>query len=222
MPIATLLLDLDGTIVTTEELKLEAHRRTVAQLSGRDFITRDRYCELTGMSSWLMFKAILAERPADCTYNQYREVYKGYYRQLVQEQAQAHPGVLEFLQLARTAGLNLVVVSSSSRTEMELVLDQTGIQPLIDGFVSADDVEQPKPDPEPYRKALTITHSNPDQALALEDTDTGVESALAAGLPVIAVRHELNGRHTFQGARHVLHIKEIADAPRFLSLLLSL
>jgi len=58
---------------------------------------------------------------------------------------------------------------------------------MIDGFVCADDVTHPKPDPEPYLKAAALLGLEPTVCVAVEDSQPGVASALAAGMTVVMV-----------------------------------
>jgi len=112
--------------------------------------------------------------------------------ELVMEEALAgvppRPGALELLRAIRDAGLPVGLASNSSREFVERVLSVAG---LLDGhfdlIVTADDVEHPKPAPDLYLAACVGLGATPERAAALEDSETGVASALAAGLFVVAV-----------------------------------
>ena len=58
---------------------------------------------------------------------------------------------------------------------------------MIQGFVCADDITHPKPDPEPYLKAAALLDLEPSACVAVEDSGPGMTSALAAGMSVILV-----------------------------------
>jgi beta-phosphoglucomutase-like phosphatase (HAD superfamily) len=98
------------------------------------------------------------------------------------------PGALELLQAVREAGTPVGLASNSSREFVERVLSVAG---LLDGhfdlIVTADDVERPKPAPDLYLAASAGLGAAPQRAAALEDSETGVVSARAAGLFVVAV-----------------------------------
>jgi sugar-phosphatase len=55
-------------------------------------------------------------------------------------------------------------------------------------LVTADRIERGKPDPEPFLLAARELGVDPARCLALEDAPPGIESALAAGMPVVAFR----------------------------------
>jgi beta-phosphoglucomutase-like phosphatase (HAD superfamily) len=70
-----------------------------------------------------------------------------------------------------------------------MVLKAAGLADRFELIVAKEDVAAPKPDPEPYRHALGRLGIGPDEAVALEDSPTGLASARAAGLRCVAVGH---------------------------------
>jgi len=87
--------------------------------------------------------------------------------------------------LTSLSGLRLGVVTSSNRREVVPVLEAAGIRDRFDVLVCGNDLRAQKPSPEPYLKAVQLLGTS--SALAVEDSDTGVESARAAGMEVIRV-----------------------------------
>ena len=81
----------------------------------------------------------------------------------------------------------LAVVTSSSRQEIEAILKAEGVLEHFGAAVYGDEVTRLKPDPEPYRTAMH--RLGVEQAIALEDSGPGLESARSAGCEVIPVRH---------------------------------
>jgi len=55
--------------------------------------------------------------------------------------------------------------------------------------VTGDEVAHGKPHPEPYRAAARLLGVAPENCVAIEDSPTGVRSAVAAGVPTVAVPH---------------------------------
>jgi beta-phosphoglucomutase-like phosphatase (HAD superfamily) len=81
----------------------------------------------------------------------------------------------------------IAVVSGAFRDEVEPVLSAAGLAGLVSATVTAEDVAHGKPDPEGYRRGLELLGVDGEQAVAFEDSDVGVASALAAGLRCVAV-----------------------------------
>ena len=101
------------------------------------------------------------------------------------------PGARELVQtLARE--VPLAIASGALRSEIERILQPSGLRPLFQAVVGAEDVLRGKPDPEPYLTAMAHLRGRapqlrPEDCVVIEDTMPGIASALAAGMKVVAV-----------------------------------
>lgn len=101
------------------------------------------------------------------------------------------PGARELVEaLARE--VPIAIASGALRSEIERILQPSGLRPLFGAVVGADDVERCKPDPEPYLTAMMrlrprAPELRPQDCVVIEDTMPGIASALAAGMKVVAV-----------------------------------
>jgi HAD superfamily hydrolase (TIGR01509 family) len=100
------------------------------------------------------------------------------------------PGAAELVSAVKLAGLPTAQVTSTGRLLVEAALDTLGRE-NFDVVVCGDEVSMPKPDPEPYRTAAKLLGVPIEQCVAIEDSPTGVASALASGAVVLAVPAEL-------------------------------
>jgi len=192
------LFDMDGVLVATEELKAKAHFETVHRYGGR--LAPEYYGEVMGTSHDAAAAAFISASGAKLDPATYAEVFRSVYGGLLRGGVDVLPGVRALVSALRGRGYRLAVVSSSLQWMMDEVLSQTRLGAQFDAAVSADDVSEEKPSPEPYLKALAELGLEPGQAVVVEDSESGVASAIAAGVPVIAVRHQYNGRHDMSGA----------------------
>jgi HAD superfamily hydrolase (TIGR01509 family) len=96
------------------------------------------------------------------------------------------PGALPLLRAARAAGIPTALVTSTARVLVEVALDTLG-RDSFDVVVCGDEVPATKPDPEPYLIAARLLGVPIGRCVAIEDSRTGVASALAAGAAVLAV-----------------------------------
>lgn len=101
------------------------------------------------------------------------------------------PGVRELLQAAKSQGLKIGLASSSSREWVTSKLTRVGLIDYFECIFTSNDVEQVKPAPDLYAKAVACLGLEPGSALALEDSPNGVTAAKAAGLYCVAVPTEL-------------------------------
>jgi HAD superfamily hydrolase (TIGR01509 family) len=100
------------------------------------------------------------------------------------------PGALALLRTVRAAGLPTALVTSTGRKLVEVALDTLGRE-NFDVVVCGDEVRTPKPDPEPYLRAAALLGVAIEACVAIEDSPTGLASALASGAAVLAVPAEV-------------------------------
>ncbi len=92
------------------------------------------------------------------------------------------------------------VVTGSPREKVELMHRVNGLGGYFDILVTQDDVSDPKPHPEPYQIALERFGVTPDAVIAVEDSERGLASAHAAGIPCVVVPNPLTRIQKFEKA----------------------
>jgi sugar-phosphatase len=105
-------------------------------------------------------------------------------REAVATNVVAMPGAVELLNSIPRG--KWCVVTSGTRFLATTRMRNFGI-PLPDVLVTADDVKNGKPDPEPYRKGAELLKVNPANCVVVEDAPAGIRSAHAAGMKVISM-----------------------------------
>jgi HAD superfamily hydrolase (TIGR01509 family) len=97
------------------------------------------------------------------------------------------PGAVELLEALRASGVPVGLATNSGREFATRALRAAGIYDRFDAVVSAEDVARPKPAPDVYVAAAEAIGAEPGECVALEDSETGVTAAKAAGMTVIVV-----------------------------------
>jgi beta-phosphoglucomutase len=101
------------------------------------------------------------------------------------------PYAKEILDLLKSKGLRIALVTSSYSTTVQTVLGHHNLLDYFEFFITRELVENPKPNPEPYLLATQQLGLSKDDIIAVEDTITGYTAANAAGLNCVAVtKHE--------------------------------
>lgn len=108
------------------------------------------------------------------------------HREHIDERLTPLPGAIEVLR-AMAALRPVAVASNSPRDMLDLKLAELGIAEVIDASIAIEDVPAPKPAPDMYLAAARALGAEPADCLGFEDSETGAEAALAAGLQLIAV-----------------------------------
>ena len=196
------LFDLDGVLVSTEELKAIAHSETVAGYGGR--LEPAQYRAEMGRAYDDVIDAFIRRTGIEADPADYSDAFRAAYLELLRARLELAPGATELLDALRERGYRLAVVSSSPWWMMGEIMSRTRLDRFFDAIVSADDVREEKPSPEPYLLALERLSLKPRSAVVFEDTQSGVTSGTRAGVKVIAVRHEYNVDHDLSRAATVL------------------
>jgi HAD superfamily hydrolase (TIGR01509 family) len=102
------------------------------------------------------------------------------------------PGLLDFLQEARKRGLKTALVTNAPEENVEAILLALELGDFFDEVVLSDEVGPVKPDPAPYRAALDRLGVSPEEALAFEDSTSGISSSVGAGIPTVGIASTQN------------------------------
>ncbi|MGP0065758.1 MAG: HAD family hydrolase [Isosphaeraceae bacterium] len=187
MPVKAVLFDFDGVMAATENHHVAAWQRTLsamgwqipdeiaaraAEVDDREFLSdlfTLRGVPVDKVDDWVRRKQLLTV-------------------QLLRASPRVYPGVVELVRALR-GQVRLAVVSGTWRENIEAVLEAAGLTDAFETIVGKEDVTARKPAPEAYELALKRLRLSARSAVALEDSATGMASARAAGLRVIAVGH---------------------------------
>jgi HAD superfamily hydrolase (TIGR01509 family) len=182
--LAAVLFDMDGLLVDTEPLWLEAETEVMARL-GAPWTAQDQQALLGGsMQRTVGYLLARAARPAPPQTVE-RWLNEGMLERVRAGRVAVRPGARELLAAVAGAGLPYGLVTSSQRLFAEAVLASVEMTFLVS--VCAEDVAVTKPDPEPYLLGAKLLDADPGRCVALEDSPNGVASATAAGCRVVAV-----------------------------------
>jgi HAD superfamily hydrolase (TIGR01509 family) len=186
---AAVLFDMDGTLVDSEKVWEIALHELAARAGGT--LSRPARHAMIG-SNMAESMRILREDLGQPDRPEAPDVEWLTTRvfQLFAEGLVWRPGALELLRAVRAAGLPTALVTSTGRRLVEVALDTLGRE-NFDVVVCGDEVTMPKPDPEPYKTAARLLGVPIEDCVAIEDSPTGVSSALASGAVVLAVPAEL-------------------------------
>jgi HAD superfamily hydrolase (TIGR01509 family) len=179
------VFDMDGVIVDSEPLWILARKDLVRAANGRWIPEADTAMMGIGSDEWSVYMRdhlnlnhLTAERIRD-------EVIARMIR-LYGESVPLIPGAREAVEAAGRRW-RLAIASGSDRVLLGAVLASSGLAGAFAATVSAEDVAEGKPSPLIYEEACRRLGARPTACVAIEDSGSGIASALAAGMKVIAV-----------------------------------
>jgi HAD superfamily hydrolase (TIGR01509 family) len=188
---AAVLFDMDGTLIDSEPLWLEAEHEVMAALGG-SWSDADQAVCLGGPLERVvdyMIERAGSDEPAARVMTTLLDAME---RRLRETPLSWRPGAQALLAECLAAGVPTALVSASWGRLIRAVASR--IDEAVGGtafavVVAGDDVQNTKPHPEPYLAAARALGHEPADCLALEDSPTGVTSAVAAGCRVVAIPH---------------------------------
>ncbi|MDC8833050.1 HAD family hydrolase [Alteromonas gilva] len=110
------------------------------------------------------------------------------------------PFAKETLTLCHQRGLRIAIVTGGSKYSVQRTLSSYGFAEWVECVVAVEDVENSKPAPDCYLKALTVMGLSAQQAIAVEDTEHGLRAAVGAGLQCVAIPTAQSAGHNFTTA----------------------
>lgn len=202
-----LIFDMDGTLVDSERVHCQAWSETLT-VYGIDAPPFDAFGKYVGVSDEQMAVEFIASGELGITAAQLVDEKRMAYRSLV-PQIPVLSGVEELLHRCRGC-YKMAVASSSPYKELMHILEHHGLKSLFEQVVGGDMVSRKKPDPEIYKKVAGLLGLNPEDCLAFEDSQAGVEAAKRAGLTVVAIPQVMSFDHDF--SRADAHLDSLLEA----------
>ncbi|MEW2359540.1 HAD family phosphatase [Spirillospora sp. NPDC029432] len=182
------LFDMDGLLVDSERLWLEAETETMEWLGGT--WSQEQQEHLVGGSLDIAVAYMLELTGADVPPAEVGRRMMDAMLERLSACVPMMPGAKELLAEIRAAGVPAALVSSSHRALLEPALDAMGREHFALS-VAGDEVSRTKPDPEPYLTAVARLGAVPERCVVLEDSPNGVAAAEAAGCVTVAVPNVL-------------------------------
>lgn len=183
---AALLFDMDGLLVDTEGTWFAVETEMMASL-GAPWGDEHQAALVGGpLEKSVRYMLDHAGRPDVAPDELAQALVEGMVRHLRAGPIRWQPGAERLLAQAADAGVPCALVSSSLRPVVDAVLAAIGTEHFT-VTVSGDDVAQTKPNPDPYLLAAELLGVDPVRCVALEDSETGATSAVAAGCLTVVV-----------------------------------
>jgi HAD superfamily hydrolase (TIGR01509 family) len=180
------IFDMDGLLLDTETLWHSAEVELFARHGG-EFTWDDKMAVIgTSYDFTADYFADRLDLPRERGQELVTEMIS-LMHELVRRSVDARPGAIELVDGLRALGVPLGLASNSPRFLVDDALATAGLSDAFDAIVTSDDVDHAKPAPDIYLLACDRLAVAPADALALEDSASGVAAAKAAGLTCIAV-----------------------------------
>jgi len=186
--IKAVIFDMDGVLIDAKDWHFDALNRALG-LFGFEISRHDHLVTYDGLPTKKKLDMLTRERGLPASLHSFlSELKQAYTTEAVHVRCKPtfqHEFALSNL---RSKGYRLAVASNSIRNTVELMMKHSALDQYLDLILSNQDVQQSKPSPEIYLKAMSLLGVSPRETLVLEDNEHGIAAAKAAGTHVMIIK----------------------------------
>lgn len=187
-----ILFDFDGVIVQSMEDHYEGWRQALLEF-GIEMSPEELYMmEGQGarvVASQLTRKYNLSTVSSDYLADKKNAIYNKI------KKIRFYPNLLDVLNWGKERELKMAVVTGGGRERVVETLEEFGLSEYFAAIITADDVKNTKPSPEPYLAAAQSLGVRPEDCVVVENAPLGVRSGKAAGMKVVAITTTLTPKY---------------------------
>ncbi len=195
--IRTVLFDLDGTLIDSVRLILDSYHHTLAT-HGLPPRTDEEWLAGVGTPLTAQFAAWRDDpETLKALIATYREYNLTHHDRMVT----VYPGVVDVVCALKEDGISTGLVTSKNRAGAVRGLTLAQLEAMMDVLVCADEVENPKPHPEPVEKAVRLLSADPQATVYVGDSVHDMLAGRAAGVRTAAALWGPFGRSHLEGAQ---------------------
>ncbi len=180
----SVIFDLDGTLIESEQIWRDVRHNFTIEHGGR--WRDDAQKKMMGMRTQEWARYMHEELGVALPPDEIAEQVVDIVRKRMQDDVPLLPGATAALERLASQ-FRLGVATSAALAVAKTVLRETAWEKFFSVVVSADEVAHGKPAPDVYLRAIDIMKAEPKSTAAVEDSGSGIRSAHAAGLAVVAI-----------------------------------
>lgn len=206
------LFDFDGVITDSEPYVFEVLKQMIKDNFGIELPYSDINMTI-GCSDRKVAEYIATEYHIDYSVElseKLKKNYPDYYFEY--EGIKPFPYLRDLLSILKDRGRKVAIVSSTDRAHLEAALSRMGLSGFIDTIISGSDVQNKKPSPEPYLKGLEALCVDKQDSVVIEDSPTGIQSAVNAGIDCIGFEGSEVKQDTEKASIIIASYKEMIEA----------
>jgi len=210
MPYA-LVLDIDGVIADTEPLSTRASSRAFRELHGLELQDED-HLPFMGTTAVKHAEGIAARHGITIDTGQIVAAHRAhFFDELDASEDLVFPGLHTLVEsVLGFPDWRIALATSSGRERSEAIIRAAQIDEAhIAAWITGDDVDNPKPDPEVYHRTASKLSLFPKQCVVIEDSVAGLQAAKAASMQCIAVTNTFPGELLRDADRIVDSLEDI-------------
>jgi HAD superfamily hydrolase (TIGR01509 family) len=183
--IQAVIFDLDGLMIDSEPLSMQAWKELLADFGVE--LEYEVFKQTIGLDSHASSVLLKAKYGLKEGVNYLVERSESMRLRIIEKEATPADGLEDLLKLLLGKGIKLGVASNSPSDYVHAALGAIRVRHFFDCVLSVDDVKRGKPAPDLYLAVAEGLSVDPEKCMAIEDSPSGMRSALAAGMRCVVV-----------------------------------
>jgi len=196
--ISTIIFDLDGVLVSAKEIHYNTLNDAISKIAGSEYaITESEHLSIyDGLKTRQKLDMLTSNKGLDQELHD--EIWKTKQDLTLEAISEIEPDseLIETFKQLRSDGYKLVCCSNSIRRSVIVMLFKIGVIEYMDLIISNEDVQNSKPHPEMYWRAMSTLSVLPEQVLIVEDSPTGLLAASKSTKNILRVDAPTDVRYT--------------------------
>jgi beta-phosphoglucomutase len=185
--INTIIFDMDGVLIDAKDWHYEALNKSLS-LFGYEISRYDHLFTYDGLPTRKKLEMLTREKGLPAGLHSFINKLKQLYTiEIINSKCKPTFQHQLALSKLKEQGYNIVVCSNSIRETIDIMMRKSNLLQYLDFFLSNEDVEKPKPDPEIYNKAIKKLKVKPENCVIVEDNEHGIRAAKASQANVLKV-----------------------------------
>ena len=208
-----IVFDLDGTLIDTAPDLLDSLNHSLAA-GGVPQTDATGFRSFLGHGGRVMIERAYAAQQKLLPVEEHDRLFAlflDHYGENIPGRSQPYPGVLDALDRFADAGFLLAVCTNKTEKFARRLLDALDVSRRFAAITGQETFAFRKPDPRHLTETIAQAGGNPDRAVMVGDSRTDIDTAKAAGIPVVAVDFGYTDRHVreFDPSRIISHYDEL-------------
>lgn len=193
------IFDMDGVIIDSEPLHMEATKQTLKEF---DVFPDTAYLEkFVGSTTERMYETMIQDYNIPVALEDLLAIDHVKCKAVYEKEGMPQvPGVVSLIKKLYKSGIKLAIASSSPLKRIELVAHTFGITKYFHKFISGTAVSNPKPAPDIFLKALKELGVNNKETVIIEDSSNGCLAAKTAGIACVGFLNPSSGNQDLYAA----------------------
>lgn len=208
-----IVFDLDGTLVDTAPDLLDSLNHSL-EAGGAQLTDTNGFKRFVGHGGRVMIERayVAQKRPLELVeHDRLFALFLEHYGQNIPGRSLPYPGVPEALRRLAAQGWLLAVCTNKTEEFSKRLLAGLGLSHQFAAICGSDSFAHRKPDPRHLTSTIELAGGDPSRAVMVGDSQTDIDTAKAAGIPVVAVDFGYTDRHVreFEPSRVISHFDEL-------------